>query len=182
MIYQRAGLVAIIKRIVGWIIFIPALLSTTISVINFIYQRSEKSKGVSAIMLDFIHLMTDMIRFNTAFLNIFWRGSPVLNIEHWFSGSNLMFLIIYFLIFVGMALQATGARMSDQIHHIREGIEDQLIVEQAKGNESYTRVQLEEKVVLPRHSIFSQIFILYILPVVIGLLFYFIVDLLGLLA
>ena len=51
--------------------FIPALLSTLISVLGFIYQHSVKSKGINAVMLDFVHVMVDMVRFNTPFLNLF---------------------------------------------------------------------------------------------------------------
>lgn len=83
------------------------------------------------------------------------------------------------LIFVGLSLQASGARMSRQVRHIREGIEDQMILERAKGNEGHSREQLEEKIVLPHHTIFLQFFTLYILPSVIGVLGYFVIKLLG---
>lgn len=70
MTYQQAGRIAILKRILGWVVFIPALLSTLISVLGFIYQHSEKTKGINAVMLDFVHVMVDMVRFNTPFLNL----------------------------------------------------------------------------------------------------------------
>ncbi|WP_145501006.1 YniB family protein, partial [Yersinia bercovieri] len=154
MTYQQAGRVAVIKRIAGWLVFIPALLSTLISIINFAYQYSQNSTGINAVMLDFIHVMTDMIRFNTTFLDIFWFNSPVPDFDQGFSVANIMFFIIYMLIFVGLSLQASGARMSRQVRHIREGIEDQLILEQAKGSEGRSREQLEERIVLPHHTIF----------------------------
>lgn len=179
MTYQQAGRVAVIKRIAGWLVFIPALLSTLISIINFVYLYSQKGTGVNAVMLDFIHVMTDMARFNTPFLNIFWYNSPVPNLEQGLSAGNIMFFIIYILIFVSLSLQASGARMSRQVRHIREGIEDQMILERAKGNEGHSREQLEEKIVLPHHTIFLQFFTLYILPSVIGVLGYFVIKLLG---
>lgn len=52
MTYQQAGRVAVIKRIAGWLVFIPALLSTLISIINFVYLYSQKGTGVNAVMLD----------------------------------------------------------------------------------------------------------------------------------
>ncbi|MFE0782044.1 YniB family protein, partial [Serratia bockelmannii] len=126
MTYQQAGRLAILKRILGWVVFIPALLSTLISVLGFIYQHSEKTKGINAVMLDFVHVMVDMVRFNTPFLNLFWYNSPVPDVDKsLFSGANLMFIIIYILIFVGLALQASGARMSRQVKFIRDGLEDQ---------------------------------------------------------
>lgn len=45
MTYQQAGRIAILKRILGWVVFIPALLSTLISVLGFIYQHSEKPRA-----------------------------------------------------------------------------------------------------------------------------------------
>ncbi len=71
MTYQQAGRIAILKKVVGWVIFIPALLSTLISVLKFMYAHSEKQEGINAVMLDFTHVMIDMMRVNTPFLNVF---------------------------------------------------------------------------------------------------------------
>ena len=72
MTYQQAGRIAVIKRILGWVIFIPAALSTLISVLKFMYEHSEKKPGIDAVMMDFAHVMIEMMRFNTPFLNFFW--------------------------------------------------------------------------------------------------------------
>ena len=176
MTYQQAGNVAIIKRIAGWLIFIPALISTLISLLSFMFKHSEKQPGIDAVMLDFVHVMIDMIRFNTPFLNLFWHNSPVPEFN---GGLNIMFWLIYIMIFVGIALQASGARMWRQSRHLKEGIEDQMILEQAKGSEGRTRQQLEDKIVVPRHTIFLQIFPLYILPIIIAVAGYFFLSLLG---
>lgn len=179
MTYQQAGRVAVFKRVVGWAIFIPALLSTLVSLLNFIYQLDKQTEGINAVMLDFMHVMIDMIRFNTGFLNVFWFNSPVPQMGSGFSSANVMFVVIYILIFVGLALQASGARMSRQVRHIREGLEDQLILEHAKGTEGRSRTQLEEKLTLPHHTIFLQFFPLYILPLIIAVVAYFIIKLVG---
>ncbi|MEM6159507.1 YniB family protein [Erwinia sp. P6884] len=176
MTYQQAGRVAIVKRIAGWIIFIPALISTLISLMLFLEKSREQREGINAVMQDFSHVMIDMIRFNTSFLNGFWSRSPVPDFNH---SSNLSFWLIYILIFVGLALQASGARMWRQSRHLKEGIEDQLILENARGAEGRSRQQLEEKLVVPRHTIFLQIFPLYVLPVLIAAGGYFILKLLG---
>ncbi|MFS2223691.1 YniB family protein [Pantoea sp. B65] len=176
MTYQQAGNVAILKRIAGWIVFIPALLSTMISLLSFMFQHSEKKPGIDAVMLDFVHVIVDMIRFNTPFLNLFWHNSPVPDFN---GGANVMFWLIYILIFVGLALQTSGARMWRQSRHLKEGIEDQLILENAKGTDGRSRQQLEEKIVVPRHTIFLQIFPLYILPIIIAIAGYFLLLLLG---
>lgn len=176
MTYQQAGRVAVLKRILGWVIFIPAVVSTLISVFKFMYEHSEKQPGINAVMLDFAHVMIEMMRFHTPFLNVFWYNSPTpdfhqqLNIGFWF---------IYVLIFVGLALQASGARMSRQTRFLREGVEDQLILEKAKGTDGLTREQIESRIVVPRHTIFLQIFPLYVLPVITIIAGYFFFTLLG---
>lgn len=183
MTYQQAGRIGIIKQILGWVLFILALLSTLISLLNFVYQYSEKTKGINAVVIDFVHVIVDMVRFNTPFLNLFWYNSPVPGLDKsLFSGGNLMFIIIYLLIFVGLALRASGARMTRQVKFIRERLEDQLILEQAKGAEGLTREQLESRISLPHHSIFLQYFPLYVLPVTIAVVAYFVISLLGKLA
>lgn len=176
MTYQQAGRVAILKRVAGWIIFILALISTLISLMGFLEKSREKREGINAVMQDFSHVMIDMVRFNTGFLNSFWNNSPVPDFNH---GGNVSFWIIYVLIFVGLALQASGARMWRQSRHLKEGIEDQMILENARGAEGRSRQQLEEKIVVPRHTIFLQFFPLYILPVVIAVAGYFVLKLLG---
>ncbi|MBB3320791.1 MULTISPECIES: YniB family protein [Atlantibacter] len=176
MTYQQAGRIAVVKRLAGWIIFIPAVISTLISVLKFMYEHSEKQPGINAVMLDFAHIMIDMMRFNTPFLNFFWYNSPLPDFQH---QANIGFWVIFILIFVGLALQASGARMSRQARFLREGIQDQLILEQAKGADGLTKAQLEERIVVPRHTIFLQIFPLYILPVIVIIAGYFFFKLLG---
>lgn len=88
MTYQQAGRIAVLKRLAGWVIFIPALISTLVSVLKFMYAHSEKQEGINAVMLDFAHVMIDMMRVNTPFLNVFWYNSPTPDFQ---SGLNLVF-------------------------------------------------------------------------------------------
>lgn len=176
MTYQQAGRIAILKRVAGWIIFLLALLSTIVSLLGFMFKHSEKQPGIDAVMLDFVHVMIDMIRFNTSFLHFFWQNSPI---PEFHSQLNIGFWIIYVLIFVGLALEASGARMSRQARRIKEGIEDQMILEQAKGGDARTRQQLEEKIRVPHHTFLKQIFPLYVLPIVIAVAGYIVLSLLG---
>ena len=123
MTYQQAGRIAVLKRILGWVIFIPALISTLISLLKFMNTRQENQEGINAVILDFTHVMIDMMQANTPFLN-------------------------------------------RQARFLREGVEDQLILEKAKGEEGLTREQIESRIVVPHHTIFLQFFSLYILPVI----------------
>lgn len=176
MTYQQAGRIAILKQIAGWLIFIPAVISTIISILKFMYDHSEKQAGINAVMLDFAHVMIEMMRFNTPFLNIFWFNSPTPDFRQ---SLNIGFWIICALIFVALALQASGARMRRQARFVREGVEDTLILEKAKGAEGMTREQIESRIVVPNHSIFRQIFPLYVLPVLLIIAGYFFFSLLG---
>ncbi|WP_075181655.1 YniB family protein [Pantoea sp. 1.19] len=177
MTYQQASRIAVVKRLAGWGLFLIALLSTTVSLLGFLYQRSQHPlQGLDAVLLDFIRVMVEMIRFNTPFLAPLWQHSPVPDFR---TAANVGFWLVYFLIFVGLALTASGARMSRQARHVREGIEDQLILERAKGSEGRSRDELEAKIVLPRHTILLQFFPLYILPLLIAAVGYFILKLVG---
>ena len=176
MTYQQAGRIAVLKRVLGWVIFIPSVISTIISVLKFMYDHSEKQAGINAVMLDFAHVIIEMVRFNTPFLNLFWFNSPTPSFHQQL---NIGFWVIFALICVGLALQASGARMSRQTRFLREGIEDQLILEKAKGPEGLSRAQIEERIVVPRHTLFLQIFPLYVLPVIIIVAGYFFFSLLG---
>lgn len=176
MTYQQAGRIAVLKRVAGWVIFIPTVVSTLISVLKFMYDHSEKQTGIDAVMLDFAHVMIDMIRVNTPFLNVFWYNSPVPDFKN---SLNILFWIIFALMFVGLALQASGARMSRQAKFIREGVEDQLILEKAKGSEGLSREQIESRIVVPHHTMFLQFFPLYIMPVIFIVVGYFFFSLLG---
>lgn len=176
MTYQQAGRIAILKRVLGWVIFIPTVISTVISVLKFMYDHSEKQPGINAVMLDFAHVMIEMMRFNTPFLNLFWYNSPTPDFHQ---SLNIVFWLIYVLIFVGLALQASGARMSRQARFLREGVENQMILEQAKGSEGLSREQIEARIVVPHHTILLQIFPLYVLPVIVIIAGYFFFSLLG---
>lgn len=83
MTYQQAGRIAVLKRILGWVIFIPALISTLISLLKFMNTRQENQEGINAVMLDFTHVMIDMMQANTPFLNVFWYNSPTPNFKWW---------------------------------------------------------------------------------------------------
>ncbi|MFP1754803.1 YniB family protein [Lonsdalea quercina] len=182
MTYQQAGLIAVVKRIAGWLIFIPAVLSTLISLANVIYDFTERKQGINGVMQDFLHLVVEVLRFNTPFLNLFWYNSPVPDFSRLFSSPTLMFWLIYILIFVGLAMQVSGARLSRRVKHIREGLEDQMILENAKGNDGKTRDELENRVKLPRHTILLQLFPLYILPIIVGVIGYVVLKVIGLIA
>lgn len=178
MTLQQARWVAVFKRVAGWVVFIPALISTIVSLLKLAHQQSTDSDKINAVIGDFINVVTEMIRVNTPFLNTFWNNSPVPDKLLGFEGHNLSFLLIYILMFVGLALSASGIRMSRQVKFIRENIEDQAIIENARES-GKTPADLIAKIRIPNHTIFRQIFVLYVLPVFIGAIAWFLIKFLN---
>lgn len=179
MTYQQARCISIAKRILGWVIFIPASLSTAVSTINFIYQycknvsRVDETHELYLVFKDFIRAFLEMVRNYTTFLDGFWNNSPLPTLGTGWSSNNLLFIFIYFLIFVGFALMGSGARMSRQIRHVKEHLEDMAIVEQTKGEDGLSYQELMKKVSFPHHTILLQFFRLYVLPAAIAAAVYF---------
>lgn len=62
--------------------FYPRAYFHTGFLLKFMYEHSEKQEGINAVMLDFTHVMIDMMRANTAFLNLFWYNSPTPDFQH----------------------------------------------------------------------------------------------------
>jgi len=182
MTHQQGGRIAVLKRILGWVIFIAALLSTLTSVLNFVYENSKSTTGINAVILDFVHVMVDMVRFNTPFLNVFWYNAPLPALSAGITLANIMFVIIYWLVFLGIALQASGVKMSLQVKRIRENVQDQLIMEQTKDGEKRTREAIESRIDVPNSPIYKQYFPLFILPIIIAVVAYFVLKLTGLIA
>ncbi|OKP05750.1 YniB family protein [Xenorhabdus eapokensis] len=178
MTYRQARYVAIVKRILGWIIFVPSLLSTFVSVINLAAWQHGAKDGINAVLNDFFQMMTEVIKFNTPFLDFFWKHSPTPDRIAGITGENVSFLVIYILMFVGLAMSASGLRIYRQFKFIKERVEDQMIFEHARES-GITKEQLVAKIEFPRHSLFSQIFILYISPIIIGAIAYFLFRFLG---
>ncbi|MTB67054.1 hypothetical protein GKR48_09485 [Providencia sp. wls1943] len=178
MNYHKANSLAIGKRILGWIVFFVALISTLTSLIKLAALKGIQGEGINAVANDFVKLMAEMTRQSTPFLNVFWNNSPVPEVSHGFSDSCIGFFVIFIFIFVGLALSASGLRMYRQIKFIRESIEDHVILENAKGSE-VTKEELEAKVTIPRHTIFKQFFLMYFWPIVLGIAIYFALKLLN---
>lgn len=71
MSYQTAFYIAIGKRVLGWIIFSLALVSTVVSLVLLAEKQGLQGDGLNAVANDFIKIMSHIIRQNTAFLDFF---------------------------------------------------------------------------------------------------------------
>ena len=154
---------AIVKKGVGWIIFILSTLSTAISLLNYLSTQRERLAGVNAVLSDFVRVIVDMIRFNTRFLDAFWHHSPVPNFS---DSTNLTFWLLFFLIFFGMALNAAGSRQWRQYRYVKEQLEDQRVVDRALGEGKGIEPNAP-RVMLTAQNPFRQYYLLYILPIIV---------------
>lgn len=173
MTLSQARIQAVVKKIVGWIIFLIAVVSTIVSVLTFLSIHTEKIAGVNAVLSDFIRVIVDMVRFNTPFLNLFWHHSPI---PDFVGETNIAFWIIYVLIFFGMAINAAGSRQWRQYRYVSENIENQQVIEQAKSELGESKENLVQRVSLPSYSPFRQYYLLYILPIITLVVGYFLLH------
>lgn len=170
----QAACTGLAKRIAGWVIFILAAVSTLISMLKYIDAWPINPQDFSGVIMDFARLMIHMLQETLPWLSLFWQHSPVPD----FHGHlNLSFWIIYLLIFIGMALNASGRRINRRLRYLREHVEDQVILEQAKGEQGLSRTELESRINVPNHSIFRQFFTLYISPIIVIIVAYLVLSL-----
>ncbi|MFP1452137.1 YniB family protein [Escherichia coli] len=121
MTYQQAGRIAVLKRILGWVIFIPALIHN----IDFFAEIYEYPTGKPGGSMRSCSTLLCHDRYDAgeyAFFESIRNNS--LTSHNFNGGVNVMFWVIFILIFVGLALQDSGARMSRQARFLREGVED----------------------------------------------------------
>ncbi|VFS51155.1 YniB family protein [Budvicia aquatica] len=157
MTHHQANVVALIKRIVGIVIFIPALVSTVISLLKYLVAPKAQMQEMTAAVMDFVKVMVDIARQYTSFLEYFWVNSPIPDLANWSSSNSLWFIAIFALIFIGLSLQAAGARLTKRVYSIREGVIQRAALEGMNGAEGRTRQELEKLVSIPNTSIFCPV-------------------------
>lgn len=177
MTHHQANVVAFIKRIVGIVIFIPALISTIISLFKYLVEPKEHMQEMTAAVMDFVKLMVDILHQYTHFLAYFWVNSPIPNLSDWAANNSLWFIAIFFLIFVGLALQAAGARLTKRVYGIREGVIQKAALEGMNGAEGRSYEELQKLISISNTSIFAQFGLLYLAPIIWGVIIYVILRL-----
>ncbi|MCD1126745.1 YniB family protein [Jinshanibacter sp. LJY008] len=179
MTHQQASAVALIKRIAGIIIFVPAFVSTIISVLKYLVVPKANMQEMTATIMDFLQVIIKIVRQYTSFLEYFWANSPIPDILHWSASSSLWFIVIFMLMFIGLALQASGARLAKRVYNVKEGIRERAILEAMNGDEARSFAELEKLISIPNTSIFAQYGLLYISPVFWGIFIYIILYLIN---
>ena len=157
-------------KIIGVLIALPAITSTTISMLKMLYFRLEDSTAMgSAIARPFKQLVS-LAYENTQVLALFWQHSPTPILNELMSRQNVYFLAIYLLFFVGLAFFSSGGRLNRRLKKINQKIEDQLIAESIRGGGGRNRHQIEESIEVPSSTVFSQFHQLYLAPIVVAVI------------
>ncbi|AWH87211.1 YniB family protein [Limnobaculum parvum] len=174
MTHQQASTVALIKRIAGIVIFIPAFISTIISVLKYLVVPKANMQEMTATIMDFLQVIIKIVRQYTSFVEYFWANSPVPNISNWFASGSVWFIVIFLLMFVGLALQASGARLAKRVYNVKEAVRERAILEAMNGDEARSFAELEKLISIPNTSIFAQYGQLYVSPIFWGIFIYII--------
>lgn len=170
MNFKEARNKSALKKSLGVLICLPATISTIISFLKMVYYRiDDGSRFGSAIARPFKQLVSSVYE-KTQFLIWFWNNSPTPNQRDLSESSNFYFLLVYLSIFVGLALYASGKKLSARLAKISEKIENLLIEESMKGVTARNRDEIERSTEIPQSSIFSQLHQLYLAPIITALI------------
>ncbi|SQI40633.1 Uncharacterised protein [Leminorella richardii] len=181
MTHHTASALALIKRIAGIVIFIPSLISTAISMLKYLVAPKSQMQEMTATIMDFLQVMFNIVRQYTSFLEYFWVNSPVPNTKDWSATGSIWFIVIFALIFVGMALSASGARLAKRVYNVREGVTERAVLEALNGEQGRSKQELEKLISIPNTSIFAQFSELYVAPILWGAFLYVILRLVDML-
>ena len=180
MSYSNALVIAMLKKSVGIVISLLSLLLMTVSLLKaYISQLmpSDVSQNTLAHLLNQIATLLARGEGLTAWI---WRQCPIPNLETIFVEENSIFLGLYLLIFVGIALYKSGKELSSQVREANKQIRLQLLKETMDEGKSSSREEVEEATRVAGSSLFQQIHHLYLAPVITAIIVTLIVKLIGL--
>ena len=143
------------------------------------FKIDDGSKFGGMIAAPFKKLVS-LIYENTQFLSVLWEHSPMPDHMNISDINNAYFFITYAVLFIGIALKASGRKLGRRLSKIKEQIEDQIIKESLSGNLARSREEIEDAIEIPNSSIFTQFQQLYIAPIITAVIATVIVKVLGL--
>lgn len=174
MNYKNAVVLAVCKRLIGWILLITGMLSTLVSILKFLSLHIDNGSMAAAFLADPYKQLYIFVYGKTDFLSFFWNNSPVPDLGSLTSTNSLYFFAVYIMIFIGSAVKNSGAKLSSRLFKTGEQIEDQLMEDQIKGVTSRSRAEIRNTLSIPDYSIFRQL-LWELIPFIItsGLMFGF---------
>lgn len=167
MNYQQALNKSRLKRIIGFIILLIGIISSTISILRMLYFNFDDGTVISGALSKVFKNLISLIYENTQFLNIFWENCPTPNLNQLYTQDNIYFILLYILIFIGSAVYSSGKKLAIRLSEINTMIENELIHESIRDGERRTRQEMQNNANINDSSIFSQVHQLYIAPLII---------------
>lgn len=169
MNYTRAQLKYRLQIGAGALVFTAALISTVFSTLKMLHWRLDDYTAMARTINRPIQQFTLMLSENTRALDWFWDNSPTPDFIRLSNAGHWKFLLIYLLIFVGAALFASGRTLMRKVEEVEPLIQAQLNAPVEEGAAVMTLQQLEDSTPVGAvPSFFSQVRLLYVLPLSIG--------------
>ncbi len=116
MNYHDAVLRSRYRKNAGLILAVFASLSTAISVMRVIYFGIDDRTRIASVSY-FKQAVYDIYS-NTRFLDWFWDNCPRPNLNSFIDLDNVYFLMIYYVVFVGLALHTSGKELGKELSKI----------------------------------------------------------------
>lgn len=180
MNYQQALKKSRLKRIIGFVIFLIGIVSSIISILKMLYFNFDDGTIIGGALSKIFKNLISLIYQNTQFLNIFWQNCPSPNLNQLNTQDNIYFLLLYGLIFIGLALYSSGKKLAIRLNDINIIIENQLIKESIMNNQAVKRRdEIQNEISIKDSSIFSQLNQLYLAPLITSIVGGILLKLLG---
>lgn len=141
------------------------------------FRLSDGTVLGNAIAAPFQKLVAEIFTHTHQYLGFFWKKSPIPDLIQPFQAENLLFLIIYLLICIGLLLYSKGNNLAAQLKVINQEIEKQLIRESLHGQIIRNRKQIEEELnISSSQNFFSQWHQLYLAPLIVTIIAEIIIE------
>ncbi|AZE04323.1 YniB family protein [Pseudomonas chlororaphis] len=172
MNYTQAQLKYRLSIAAGALLFTGALISTLFSTLKMLNWRMNSYSDAAVLLNRQIKDFVSMVHNNTRPLDWFWDNSPTPDFIHLSNPPHWKFLVIYLLIFVGAALFTWGRTLMRKVEEVEPLIQARLNAPAEEGVAVMTLQQLEESTPVEAvPSFFSQVRLLCVLPLGIGVVY-----------
>ncbi|ROL86239.1 YniB family protein [Pseudomonas chlororaphis] len=172
MNYTQAQLKYRLAIAAGALLFTGALISTLFSTLKMLHWRLDSYTTAAATINRPIKNFMFTVYENTRPLDWFWDNSPTPDFIRLSNPPHWKFLVIYLLIFIGAALFTWGRTLMRKVEAVEPLIQARLNAPVEEGVAVVTLQQLEESTPVEAvPSFFSQVRVLCVLPVGIGVVY-----------
>lgn len=171
MDYRTAKRQVFVKRMAGAVLAGISLIFVLMGLLLFLNNSLDAAEGHALSRLSFTlkHLIY-VIFANTQVLLPIWNNASVPDPSDITSKGTLGFLGWYIGAFVGASLVASANKLARRLRVIDEQIENETISDSLRGSRVRSRAELEQKISVPKQSVWQQFHTLYIAPLVVGII------------